>query len=414
MKDEIKENLHNPKNLEDLYQSDKSGFKNSFNEIYEEIQNETIAQFWYERLNYSAPGISWGGKSDLPFILIASLVSGFIAKLPEFTSIEEFFYYPRNIGFIIFPALIGYFAWKQQFDQKKLLLLTGVLLFAVCFINLIPENSKSQTLILSCIHLPLFLWAVLGYSFTGNRFKETHARLDYLRYLGDLVVMTTLILIAGVILTSLTLGLFSLINVNITTFYMEYVVVFGASAAPIVGTYLVRTNPQLVNKVSPIIAKVFSPLVLVTLVTYLLAMIGSGKNLYTDRDFLFIFNMLLIGVMAIILFSVVETDKNDRSRIGVAILFALSAVTVIVNGIALSAILYRISEWGITANRLAVLGGNLLILCNLILVSLNLLKGIKNNENLSKVEQKIAFFLPIYSIWTVVVTFLFPLFFQFK
>lgn len=414
MKEEIKENLDNPKKLEELYQSDKSGFKNSFNEIYEEIQDETIAQFWHERLNYSAPGILWGGKSDLPVILIASFIAGFIAKLPEFTSIEEVFFYPRNIGFIIFPVLIGYFAWKQQFNQKKLLLLTGVLLFAVCFINLIPENSESQTLILSCIHLPLFLWAVLGYSFTGNRFKDSHARLDYLRYLGDLVVMTTLILIAGVILTSLTLGLFSLINVNITTFYMEYVVVFGASAAPIVGTSLVRSNPQLVNKVSPIIAKVFSPLVLVTLVTYLLAMIGSGKNLYTDRDFLFIFNMLLIGVMAIILFSVVETDKNDRSRLGVAILFALSAVTVIVNGIALSAILYRISEWGITANRLTVLGGNLLILCNLILVSLNLLKGIKNNENLLKVEQNIAFFLPVYSIWTVVVTFLFPLLFQFK
>jgi hypothetical protein len=143
-------------------------------------------------------------------------------------------------------------------------------------------------------------------------------------------------------------------------------------------------------------------------------MIGSGKNLYMDRDFLFIFNMLLIGVMAIILFSVAETGKNDRSTASILILFALSAVTVIVNTIALSAILYRISEWGITANRLAVLGGNILILCNLIFVSLNLLKGIKNKELLGKVEDSIAFFLPVYSIWTVIVTFLFPILFQFK
>ncbi|MEY4605133.1 MAG: hypothetical protein RIT43_2425 [Bacteroidota bacterium] len=414
MKDDIRHNLDNARRLEEIYQSDKSGFKSSFNEIFEEIQDQPLAQFWNERLNYVAPGISWGGKMDLPVIFVASLIAGFIAKLPVFTNIEESFYYSRNIGFVVLPILIGYFAWKQQFEQKKLLILSATVLFSIIFINLIPENSQSQTLILSCIHLPLFLWAVMGYSFVGNKYNDTNARLDYLRYMGDLVVMTTIILIAGIILTLLTLGLFNLINVDITTFYVEYVVVFGVAAAPIIGTYLVRTNPQLVNKVSPIIAKVFSPLVLVTLVIYLLAMIGSGKNLYMDRDFLFIFNMLLIGVMAIILFSVAETGKNDRSTASILILFALSAVTVIVNTIALSAILYRISEWGITANRLAVLGGNILILCNLIFVSLNLLKGIKNKELLGKVEDSIAFFLPVYSIWTVIVTFLFPILFQFK
>ncbi|MEX2568811.1 MAG: hypothetical protein WD431_22910, partial [Cyclobacteriaceae bacterium] len=39
------------------------------------------------------------------------------------------------------------------------------------------------------------------------------------------------------------------------------------------------------------------------------------------------------------------------------VLLLLSAVTIIVNGITLSAILFRISEWGITPNRAAVLGG---------------------------------------------------------
>jgi hypothetical protein len=247
MKDDIRHNLDNARRLEEIYQSDKSGFKSSFNEIFEEIQDQPLAQFWNERLNYVAPGISWGGKMDLPVIFVASLIAGFIAKLPVFTNIEESFYYSRNIGFIVFPILIGYFAWKHQFEQKKLLILSATVLFSIIFINLIPENSQSQTLILSCIHLPLFLWAVMGYSFVGNKYNDTNARLDYLRYMGDLVVMTTIILIAGIILTLLTLGLFNLINVDITTFYVEYVVVFGVAAAPIIGTYLVRTNPQLVN-----------------------------------------------------------------------------------------------------------------------------------------------------------------------
>ncbi|WP_439882026.1 hypothetical protein ACSX1A_02465 [Pontibacter sp. MBLB2868] len=51
-------------------------------------------------------------------------------------------------------------------------------------------------------------------------------------------------------------------------------------------------HPDLVNKVSPVIARIFSPLVLVMLVIYLFAILYSGKNPYSDREFLIIFNLL--------------------------------------------------------------------------------------------------------------------------
>jgi hypothetical protein len=288
------------------------------------------------------------------------------------------------------------------------------ILIAVIYINVLPDNSKSDTLILSCIHLPLFLWALLGYTFVGDSLRSYNKRLDFLRYNGDLVVMTTIILIAGAILTGITIGLFSLIKVHIQEFYFQYIVVWGLAASPIVGTYLVQTNPQLVNRVSPIIAKVFTPLVLTTLVIYLIAVIGTGKDPYNDRDFLMIFNMLLIGVMAIILFSIAETSKHSDNKVGTTLLLGLSMVTIIVNGIALSAILFRISEWGITPNRLAVLGGNILILTNLIMVTYRLFKMIRDRNEIENVEKSIATFLPIYSLWTMIVTFIFPLIFNFK
>jgi hypothetical protein len=226
--------------------------------------------------------------------------------------------------------------------------------------------------------------------------------------------MTTLILIAGGILTGITIGLFSAIGFNIERFYTEYVVVIGLAAAPIIGTYITQTNPQLVNKVSPVIAKIFSPLVLITLVVYLPAILFSGKDPYNDREFLMVFNFLLIGVMAIILFSVAETFKKTENRTGSFILIALSIVTVIVNGIALSAILFRISAWGITPNRLAVLGGNILILTNLLIVTFKLIKNFSKKGDIKEVENSIALFLPVYILWTIVVTFIFPLLFHFK
>jgi hypothetical protein len=226
--------------------------------------------------------------------------------------------------------------------------------------------------------------------------------------------MAALIVIAGGILTGVTIGLFSLIGLEIQKFYFEYVVIFGAAALPIVGTYLTQTNPQIVNKISPLIAKIFSPLVLITLMAYLVAIMVSGKDLYNDREFLLTFNALLIGVMAIIFFSVAGTSRPTMNYIETFILFLLSILTVIVNGIALSAILFRISEWGFSPNRIAVLGGNILMLVNLVLVTIRLLNALRKKNDKTEVGAAIALFLPVYAIWALFVIFFLPLIFNFK
>jgi hypothetical protein len=225
--------------------------------------------------------------------------------------------------------------------------------------------------------------------------------------------MTGLLIIAGGILTAITIGLFSVIGFNIEKFYFENIVVFCLPAVPIVATYITQANPQLINKVSPVIAKIFSPIVLVMLVVYLIAIFNSGKDPYTNRDFLVLFNLLLAGVMAIILFAIAAKSKSEILT-GNYILFVLSIVTIIVNGVALSAILFRISEWGITPNRLAVMGSNVLMLTNLLLVSSQLVKSISNKTGINNVENTISRFFPIYILWATIVTFIFPFLFHFK
>ena len=414
MKEEILANLNDLAQLEKMYRANKAHFKREFNTLYPGLKGNTVADLWNTRLNYESDDISWGTKTELLFVIIAALIAGLIAKLPAFFAINEDFFYPRNIGFIIFPMLTAYFAWKNKLSPKKITFIVGAMLAGLIFINLLPDITKSDTTILSCIHLVLFLWAVSGFSFVGEVKNTDGKRLDFLKYNGDLLVMTALIVIAAAILTGITIGLFSLIGFNIEEFYFQNIVTFGLPAAPIFATFLIRTNPQLVGKVSPVIAKIFSPLVLVMLIIYLIAMIYSGKDPYNDREFLMIFNALLIGVMAIIFFSVAETSRTPKSQAETWIIFLLSAVTVIVNGIALSAILFRISEWGITPNRVAVLGGNVLILINLLLVTLQLFKVLSKKADITGVGKIIAVYLPVYAIWTVIVTFIFPLIFGFK
>lgn len=411
MKQDILANLNDPTQLERLYRTDKSGFKRAFTALYPELKDNTLTSFWNARLNFVKEEISWGSRTGLVFVIVASIIAGLIAKLPEILNIDEEFFYTRNVGFIVFPALSAYFAWKNKLSLGKIAVIVGATLAGAIFINSFFDAKQSDTLILSSIHLVLFLWSVLGFAFVGDARNNDEKRLGFLKYNGDLVVMTTLIVIAGAIVSGITIGLFTLIGFNIERFYFEYVIICGLPAAPILGTYLTQTNPQLVGKVSPVIARIFSPVVLVMLVIYLVAMIYSGKNPYDDREFLMIFNALLIGVMALIFFSVAETSRTSKTQLEIWVVLLLSIVTIIVNGIALSAILFRISEWGMSPNRAAVLGGNALILVNLLLVTVQLFRVISKRTTLNAVGKAISAYLPVYIAWTIIVTFIFPLIF---
>jgi hypothetical protein len=407
MREQILLHLNNPGQLEKLYRSNRPSFRKAFTAIYPELKGNTLAQFWYERLNYEREESATATNNSFLFVIIATIIAGCIAKLPVWFPIDEEFYYPRNIGFILFPVLSFYFAWKNKMSAAKIGFISGAILLSALFINLLPDVRDNDTLILACMHLVLFLWSVMGFAFVGDAKTNDEKRLRFLKFNGDLVVITTLIVIAAGIVSGITIGLFKLIGYNIEEFYFENIVMFFLPAAPILGTYLTQTNPQLVGRVSPVIARIFSPIVLIMLVIYLGAMAYSGKDPYNDREFLLIFNALLIGVMAIIFFSVAET-KTAKKQTEIWILALLSLVTVIVNAIALSAIVFRIAQFGITPNRAAVLGGDILILVNLLLVTVQLVKVIAKKNNIQGVGKAIASFLPVYFVWAAIVTFIFP------
>lgn len=410
----ISQSLDQPAKLESLYRQHRRAFQREFNEIYPQIKGNQVAQTWNERLNFRQEDLFLANKNELKFVLVSVLLAGLIAKIPDFTGLDPDYFFPRNIGFVVFPMLIAFFAWRQKLSLKQLVFPTVVLIGSAVYINVLPDQSNSDTLILAGIHLPLLLWAVLGFTFLGKEPKSKPKRIDFLRYNGDLVVMCALLALSGALFTGITFGLFQLIGILIGEFYAKYVMVFAAPAIPIVGTYLVQTNPSLVNRISPLIARIFTPIVGLMLLLFLGAMCTAVKNPYNDREFLMIFNALLIGVMALIVFSVTEATKTGIGKINLLFLCGLALLTIIANGVALSAIALRIAEFGITPNRLAVLGSNVLIFLNLLLVSYKLCMVWRKKAGLEQVEDIIAAYLPIYGLWTAFVTFLFPLIFNFR
>ena len=413
MENEIKININNPKQLEKLYRDHKGAFTIAFNNIYQELTNEPAAQAWNERLNYKDEQITWGSKNEIIFIVIAAFVGGLIAKMPSFFGLEYDVYMSKNLGFVVFPILTAYFIWKQQSSMTKLILPLILFLGSAIFINSLPYNEKSATFILTTIHLPIFLWSILGYAFIGGDLNSSQKKITFLKFNGNFIVMTGLIFISGMFFTGITLALFELLKMDIQTFYFEQIAVWGLAAMPMLSTFLIQNNPDLVNKISPTIAKIFTPIVFITLLVFLIALFYNGKNIYNDRNFLLVFNAVLIGVMAIILFSLTEATNNTSSKFNLIILLGLALLAIIANAIALSAILFRLSEFGLSPNRIAVLGANLLIFIHLLFVSYGLFKNLKGKASIQDVEGDIALFIPVYAVWAAFVTFIMPFIFNF-
>jgi len=258
------------------------------------------------------------------------------------------------------------------------------------------------------------MWCIFGLVYIDFNLKDKIKRIEYIRYNGDLAILMAIIVIAGGILTGITIGLFETIGIKIENFYLNNVVIVGAISLPIVATYITKNYTVLTNKIATVIANIFSLLVLLTAILFLLALAISGKDLFSDRDFLLIFNIMLLGVMAVIIFSVSEISITRKQKFNEMILFILSIITVIIDLIALSAIFLRLAIFGITPNRLAVLGSNILILCNLALLIIDLYKVNFKKGWIKEVELTIAKFLPVYLIWILFVVFGIPLIFSMK
>ncbi len=410
MQEEILSNADDAIQLEQLYLRDKSGFRAAFDMVYPRLQHKPMAAFWQARLHpqevksVGANGISWG------VVILLGLVAAFIGKIPAIFGLEQDTFYPRFLGFVVFPALTAYFIWRNSVSARKTLIAALVFAAGLLLMMLLPVDITSDTFILTCIHLPIVLWGATGFVFLGDD-EKLNGRLDWLKFNGDLVVMTALIGLALGLMSGVTIGLFELIGIKIAEPYMEWVALSLAAAAPVVAAHLTQSNPTLVGKVSPVIAKIFSPIVLVMLVVYLITILMAGKSPFADRDFLIIFNALLLGVMALIFFAVSDKDRH-QAPFEKWVLLLLTFVTIIINAIALSAVLFRMVQWGITPNRLAVLGANLLIFVNLLLVGYRWIRTARGQGPVSSVGLQIAVFLPVYVTWAAVVAFLFPLIFK--
>jgi hypothetical protein len=407
------ENITNPHELERMFRKDPKAFKKSFSQAWEQNPNSQVLAAWYERLHFKETAntekASFLQKGFL-FMGILAILAGISTRI-IYHFVETQAIAPINLAFGILPFIAAYFVYKNTPQKNVLYLLALLFLTSGIYLNMLPLNVKDST-ILVYLHLPLFLWGLTGLAFTGNEYQKGTTRLAYLKFNLEFCILYASMAICGMLLAVLTMRLFSFVDLDIEDFYFRNIVLFGAAALAIVATYLVSMNLKLAKNITPFIAKIFSPLVLTTLLVYLITIIWVGKNPFMDRNFLIAFNGVLLGVLAVTIFSITESGTDEKKNISDYINFALIVLALIIDSVALSAIVFRVTSYGITPNRLAVLGVNILIWANLIWIMVPYMRFLQNKTGPSTIQDAVTKYLPVYGLWAAFVTFTFPFIFN--
>jgi hypothetical protein len=345
-------------------------------------------------------------------VALLAFAAAVAVKLPVLLGIrmespEELFYF-RNAGLFVLPLLTGYFAWKRRLGLIACVWLVLAFLLAAAFANLYPFEPLGGTQILTMIHLPIALWLAVGVAYVGGQWFASDGRMNFVRFTGELFIYYVLIALGGGVLTAFTIMMFAAIGLRAEEVVFTWLVPCGAAGAVIVASWLVEAKQGVIENMAPVLTRLFTPLFTAVLLVFLATTLWTGKPLDVQRDLLIAFDLLLVLVVALVLYTVSARDPRAPPGFFDRLQLALIVSAVLVDALALASIAGRIGEYGLTPNRVAALGENFILLVNLAGSAWFQLRFLRGREDFSSFERWQMHFLPVYCAWAALVVIVFP------
>jgi hypothetical protein len=152
--------------------------------------------------------ISWGSPKEIWVVIGLALLTGLLLNIPMMFGIDEDAFFPRNIGSILLPALLGYSLYVSKLPNRihwSLLAAAGSL---VLYTNLLPGTLDDSALVLTCFHIPILVWFVFARAYLGEDWNYSSKRIDFIRFNGEVVIMGGLLGLSLLLFSAITIALF--------------------------------------------------------------------------------------------------------------------------------------------------------------------------------------------------------------
>src|SRR5215216_84287 len=345
-------------------------------------------------------------RTDAIVAFCVAVAAAVVIKVPALFGIQwdqeaGFYFYARNLSLFVLPLLSGYFVWKRRLDTKTLRWLAVAFVAAGVFANVYPFAQGGYTEALTALHLPIALWLVVGIAYAGGRWGEVGGRMDFIRFSGELFIYYVLIALGGGVLMAS-------IGIDVEPFFESWLLPCGAVGAVVVGSWLVEAKQSVIENMAPVLTRLFTPFFAAVLVTFLGTLLWTGRGVDIGRNALIAFDLLLVVVLGLLLYSVSARDPHSPPGAFDVVQVVLVVSALLADAVALWAIAARISEFGFSPNRVAALGENLILLVNLAWSAVLYIRFLRGRGSFTGLERWQTDYLPVYAVWAAIVVIVFP------
>lgn len=263
-----------------------------------------------------------------------------------------------------------------------------VIISIAVYTALTAWGRTDQVAILIALHLPFAAWAAVGAGLVlryPDPARQCHA---FLVKSVETVLTGGIYFGAGVVFLGLTYGIFAVMGIELPQDSLQTVAAWGVGVIPILAlasVYDPSAAPVAQNwatglaRILRILTRLILPLALGVLAVYVFWFIPAYFwRPFQEREVLIVYNATILAILVLLTVVVAGADEHRSPRQDMILRYAvlaLSVLALLLNAYALAAIISRTFELGLTPNRYAVFGWNIVTLVMLGMVVVQMWRG---------------------------------------
>jgi hypothetical protein len=381
----------------------------ALDELSREFAREHSGRLWKQLVLTGGEGEQAAGSRWPEALLFAvgAAVTVQIARLVADFPDEEPAWLARNASLLVLPFVAGWFTLRRALPRRQVLLMAAAFVLVAIVVNIHPYDQHSATEDLAAAHLPIVLWFVVAHPYTGATLRSHERRMDFVRFTGEWCIYYVLIALGGGVLTGLTAGILEPAGID-PELLAEWVLPSGAAGAAIVAAWLVEAKQRVVENMAPVLTMVFTPLFAVMLsvaaVTYALTGLGAAF----DRELLGLLDALMVVVVGLVLYGISAREPSSEAGWMDRIQLVAVASALVLDLMVLVSMAARVGDLGLSPNRAAALGLNLVLLVNLAGTARHASRFVLGRAGHHHLERWQTAYLPVFGAWAAVVVVVFP------
>ena len=305
---------------------------------------------------------------------------------------------------LVLPWLAAYFVWKRHVSVGATAgLVVGFSALAGLLVLYPFADETSDTFLLTVLHAPVVVWLLVGVGYIGAEWRSGRKRMDFIRFTGEWVVYYFLLAAGGGVLLVLAMITFAAIDVDASGSLFEWILPFGAAGAVLISAWLVESKQNVIENIAPVLARVFSPLTIMLLLALLVAFAVNPSIIDVDRELLILMTVILVLVLGLWLYAVSARPADASVGLSDWLQVVLVVTAIVVDLVVLVAMAGRIAELGLTPNRAAALGLNVVLLVNLAVSAWLGVAFVRGRKPVAALERWQTTYLPVFGAWAALV-----------